>query len=127
MGSQVQSTPEELRDPQQEKPTSSIKPAERSQAEVETETKAESVVLPHVQPLQEPERQDAVKEGATQPVQRQEENRPVMIDWPVPAREARASKEDGMPQHLSVPSMAEQGSTNQDHEGGMEWSGRDHR
>ncbi|MCS6293349.1 MAG: flagellar hook-length control protein FliK [Nitrospira sp.] len=126
-GSQVPSAPEGLRDPQQEQPTSSITPAELSQAELKTETKAESVVLPHVQPLQAPERQDAVKELTALPVQRPEENRPVMIDRPVPAREARESKEDGMPQHLSVLSMAEQDFTNQDREGGMEWSGRDHR
>lgn len=127
LGNEVPPTPEEIRDPNQDKPTGSIEPAKLSQAEVKTEAKAESVVLPHVQPLQVPERQDAVEELTAQPVQRPEENRPVMIDRPVQAREARESKEDGMPQHLSVLSMAEQGFTNQDHEGGMEWSGRDHR
>ncbi len=127
MSGRTQPTAEELRNLQQEKPTVPLSREEEPQVAVKGEAHAESVVLP--QDLQAQVREDlnAVKTFTPDQIQQPEDNRPVVLERPLPAEKAPEPNEDVASRRLAVPSTGWQEPTQQDDERGMEWSGRDHR
>ena len=127
LGSQAQLTPEELRTLQQEKSTFPLTDEEGPHISVEVEAKNESIVTPNDLRSQVREELKAVAALTAEPVQRPEDNRPVLMERPVPAQEIPGPNEDVAPRQPSVAPIAWQEPTNQEAESGMEWSGRDHR
>ena len=127
MSGQTQPTAEELRNLQQEKPTVPLTREKEPQAAAKGEAHAESVVLP--QDLQAQVREDLipVKTFTPDQIQQPEDNRPVVLERPLPAEQAPEPNEDVASRRLAVPSTGWQEPTQQDDERGMEWSGRDHR
>ncbi len=127
MSGQTQPTAEELRNLQQEKPTVPLTREEEPQAAVKGEAHAESVVLPQDLQAQVQEDLNAVKTFTPDQIQQPEDNRPVVLERPLPAEQAPEPNEDVASRRLAVPSTGWQEPTQQDDERGMEWSGRDHR
>jgi len=122
-----QPTPEELRDIQQEKSTFAIKNEEQPHYPMKMEANPQAVALPNDQRPEVTNHQEFAKTLTSEQAQRTDDHRPVVTERPVPLRDAHEPQEDVAPNHLSITSTARQDFTNQDHEGGMEWSGRDHR
>ncbi|NOS78694.1 MAG: hypothetical protein HOP35_12180 [Nitrospira sp.] len=125
--SQAQPTPDELRNLRQEKPTFPLTGKEEPPASAAVEAKNESMVLPNDQRSAVREELTAVTALTAEQVQRPEDNRPVVMQRPVPAQEAPSQKEDVAPRQPSVAPIAWQEPTNQETERGMDWSGHNHR
>ncbi|MDO9117728.1 MAG: flagellar hook-length control protein FliK [Nitrospira sp.] len=125
--SPVQPTPEDLRHLQQEKSTFPLTRDERPQASSNSEVQTEFMVQPNDQRSQVRDDPNAVKALAAEQIQQPEDNRPVVLERPIPAQQAPEPKEDVVSRRLAVPSTGWQEPTQQDDERGMEWSGRDHR
>jgi len=125
--SQVQPTADELRNLQQEKPALQPAPEEQPHASSQSEGTSESMVQPNDQRSYVRDDLNAVTALAAEQIQQPEDNRPVILERPIPAEQAPEPKEDVVSRRLAVPSTGWQEPTQQDDERGMEWSGRDHR
>jgi flagellar hook-length control protein FliK len=84
-------------------------------------------VLPNDQRFEMTDHQEIIKTLANEQVQRTDENRSALMERPVQTKEAPELKEDLAQRHESVSTGAWQNFTSQNHENGMEWSGRDQR
>ncbi len=127
LSSQAQPTPQELRNLQQEKPAFPLTREEQPQTSAKGEAKTDPVVLPNDLRSQVQEDLNAVKALTAEQVQRPEDNRPVVMERPIPAQETPGPKEEVASRQPSVALTAWQEPANQDDERGMEWSGGDHR
>lgn len=126
--SQSQPIPEELRDARREKPVFSPNHEAQPHDSVKVEANSPPVALSNAQL---PEVTDHQRESVTaltgEQVRRPEEHRPVVTERPVPAQEPSEPQENPASRHTAVASTAWQEFTNEDHQSGMEWSGRDQR
>lgn len=127
LSSQARPAPEELRNLPQEKPTLPLTGEEEPHLSATVEAKNESMVRPNDQRTTGREDLSAATALTAEQVQRPEDNRPVVMQRPVPAQETTGTKEDVAPRSPSVAPIAWQEPTDQETESGMEWSGRDHR
>ncbi len=127
LSSQAQPTPEELRNLQQEKTTFPLTGEKGPQISVPVKAQNESLVLPNDQRSAVREELTAVTALTAEPVQRPEDNRPVVTERVIPAQETPGPKEEIAPRQPSVALTGWQEPANQDGESGMEWSGHNHR
>lgn len=124
---QAQPTPGELRTLQQEKPTFPLTREEQPHAPATSEVKAEPMILPTELRSQVREDLAAAHALTAEQIQRSEDNRPLVMERPIPVQDTPAPKEEDVSRQPAVALTAWQEAASQKDEGGMEWSGHDHR